>query len=116
GISVFDRDYKPIRLTQAGLIYKKSLEDIEKLKEETLLKIDEINKLKIGEISVGSTDYQTYYFLSKVLKDFNDAYPGIRINLVEAKTEQLNNFALNGICDFAITYETDKKDLKSINL
>ena len=31
GISVFDRDYKPIRLTQAGLIYKKSLEDIEKL-------------------------------------------------------------------------------------
>lgn len=116
GISVFDRDYKPIRLTQAGLIYKKSLEDIEKLKEDTLLKIDEINKLKIGEISLGSTDYQTYYFLSKVLKDFNDAYPGIKINLVEAKTEQLNNFALNGICDFAITYETDKKDLQSINL
>ncbi|MFQ7348992.1 MAG: LysR family transcriptional regulator [Anaerococcus vaginalis] len=117
GVEIFNRDFKPIKLTEAGIIYKKSLEDIEKLKENTLLKIEEINKLKIGELSIGSTDYQTYFFLSKVLKDFNEDYPGIKINLVEAKTNQLNTFALNGICDFSITYETDRfDDLESINL
>lgn len=117
GVEIFNRDFKPIKLTEAGIIYKKSLEDIEKLKENTLLKIEEINKLKIGELSIGSTDYQTYFFLSKVLKDFNEDYLGIKINLVEAKTNQLNTFALNGICDFSITYETDRfDDLESINL
>ncbi|NVF11899.1 LysR family transcriptional regulator [Anaerococcus sp. AGMB00486] len=117
GIEIFNRDYKPIRLTEAGEIYKKYLEEIEKLKEDTLLKIEEVNKLKIGNIKVGSTDYQSYYFLSKVLKDFNENYPGIRVNLVEAKTSDLNNLALNGECDFAITYETNEyEDLKSINL
>lgn len=117
GVEIFNRDFKPIKLTEAGIIYKKSLEDIEKLKEDTFLKIEEINKLKIGELSIGSTDYQTYFFLTKVLKDFNEDYPGIKIKLIEAKTDQLNRFALNGICDFAITYETDKyEDLESINL
>lgn len=117
GVEIFNRDFKPIKLTEAGIIYKKSLEDIEKLKENTLLKIEEIYKLKIGELTIGSTDYQTYFFLSKVLKDFNEDYPGIKINLVEAKTNQLNTFALNGICDFSITYETDRfDDLESINL
>lgn len=117
GVEIFNRDFKPIKLTEAGIIYKKSLEDIEKLKEKTLLKIEEINKLKIGELSIGSTDYQTYFFLSKVLKDFNEDYPGIKINLLEAKTNQLNTFALNGLCDFSITYETDRfDDLESINL
>ena len=117
GVKIFNRDFKPMKLTEAGLIYKKSLEDIEKLKESTLLKIEEINKLKIGELSIGSTDYQTYFFLSKILNEFNKDYPGIKIKLVEAKTDQLNRFARNGICDFAITYETDKyDDLESINL
>lgn len=117
GVKIFNRDFKPMKLTEAGLIYKKSLEDIEKLRENTLLKIEEINTLKIGELSIGSTDYQTYFFLSKVLNEFNNDYPGIKIKLVEAKTDQLNRFARNGICDFAITYETDKyDDLESINL
>ncbi|MDU2829766.1 MAG: LysR family transcriptional regulator [Anaerococcus sp.] len=117
GVEIFNRDFKPIKLTEAGEIYKKSLEDIEKLKEDTLLKIEEINKLKSGEITVGATDYQTYFFLSKILKDFHNDYPGIKINLVEDKTNQLNIFALNGICDFSITYETDRfDDLESINL
>lgn len=117
GVEIFNRDFKPIKLTEAGKIYKKSLEDMEKLKEDTLLKIEEINKLKSGEITVGATDYQTYFFLSKILKDFHNDYPGIKINLVEDKTNQLNIFALNGICDFSITYETDRfDDLESINL
>lgn len=117
GVKIFNRDFKPMKLTEAGLIYKKSLEDIEKLRENTLLKIEEINTLKIGELSIGSTDYQTYFFLSKVLNEFNKDYPGIKIKLIEAKTDQLNRFARNGICDFAITYETDKYDeLESINL
>ena len=66
GAEILNRDFKPIKLTEAGEIYKKSLEDMEKLKEDTLLKIEEINKLKSGEITVGATDYQTYFFLSKI--------------------------------------------------
>lgn len=117
GVDIFNREFKPIRLTAAGEIYLKSLEDIEKLKEDTLLKIEDINKLRVGNIKVGSTDYQTYYFLSKVLKKFNLEYPGIKVDLIEAKTNELNNLAQEGECDFSITYETSNyDDLKSINL
>lgn len=117
GIDIFDRDYTPLRLTEAGEIYYQSLEDIHNIAEYTRMQIEDLNNLKIGEVNVGSTDYQSYYFLSKVIKKFKDQYPGIDIKLFEGKTAQLNSYAQRGDCDFSITYEiTNVSDLTNIKL
>lgn len=105
GVKIFNRDYFPMKLTLAGEIYYRSLEEIMKIEQSTLLEIEELNNLNRGEIVVGVTDYLAYYLLSRVLKEFNDKYPGIDIKLFEGKTRDINLAALDGSCDFSITYE-----------
>lgn len=117
GIKIFDRDLSPLRLTEAGEIYFSSLEEIKSIEEETLKRIEDLNNMKRGEVIIGATDYLTYYFLSKVLREFNHKYPGISIKLLEGKTSGLNQSAQAGECDFAISYDISNIDeLTNINL
>lgn len=105
GVNIFDRDFSPIRLTEAGEIYFTSLIEIATIEEDAINQIHELTNLKKGKVIVGSTDYISYYILSKVIKDFNNKYPGIDIILYEAKTDELDQAALDGECDFSITYD-----------
>lgn len=117
GVDIFDRSKKPLSLTDAGVFYKNSLEEIDLIKEETREKIEALSKLQIGKINIGSTDYQTYYFLSDALRVFDKKFPGIKVNLIEEKTDDLNKLALEGACDFVITYETSSyEDLEYVEL
>lgn len=117
GIEIIDRDYSPLRLTEAGEIFYESLEEIASIEEEALNQIEELNKLQKGEIVVGCTDYLEYSLLSKVLKGFNKTYPGIAIKLLEGKTSELNQAALVGKCDFSISYAASpKNELTNIKL
>ena len=46
GVEIIKRDVSPIKLTDAGKVYFKSLEEIKAIEEETLDKIEDINNLK----------------------------------------------------------------------
>ncbi|MDD7306058.1 MAG: LysR family transcriptional regulator [Peptoniphilaceae bacterium] len=109
GIEIFDRNFSPLRLTQAGDIFYRSLADIVAIEKETLQQIEDLNNLKRGEVVIGSTDYLSYSLLSKVLKKFNEKYPGIDIRLLEGKTSDINQAALEGKCDFSLSYKADQK-------
>lgn len=110
GIEIFDRDLSPLRLTDAGEIFYASLEEIMEIEEETISQIEDLNNLRRGEVIVGATDYLSYYLLSGVIKKFNDKYPGIKIDLLEGKTSELDNAALSGNCDFSISYSASNLD------
>lgn len=117
GVEIFDRKVSPLRLTEAGEIYYESLVDIITIEEDVLKQIEELNNLKRGHLIIGSTDYLNYCLLSKVLKEFNEKYPGISIKLLEGKTSDLNMAALKGECDFSITYASaNNKGLTDITL
>lgn len=117
GIEIFDRKFTPLRLTEAGEIYFRSLADIVAIEEDTLKQIEDLNNLKRGEVVIGSTYYLTYSLLSNVLRDFNEKYPGIKIRLLEGKTSNLNQAALEGKCDFALSYDVaNEPELTGIRL
>ncbi|MDD7463201.1 MAG: LysR family transcriptional regulator [Peptoniphilaceae bacterium] len=117
GIEIFDRSFSPIKLTEAGKIYLRSLTDIMAIEEDTLKQIEDLNNLKRGEVIIGSTDYLSYSLLSKVLKRFNEKYPGIDIRLLEGKTADLNQAALEGKCDFCLSYAVaERPELTDIRL
>ena len=117
GIEIFDRDFSPLKLTEAGAIFYKSLLDIMAIEEDAKNQIADINNLKRGQIVIGATDYLSYYLLSKVLRKFNLAHPGIDIKLLEGKTRDLNIAAFEGECDFSISYDqASKLELTNIRL
>lgn len=118
GVDILERGVNPCRLTDAGELYYESLKNIMTIEEDTINRIEDINNLRKGEVTIGSTEYLSYYILSNVLPKFNKLYPGININLVEDRTDKLDDSVLEGKSDFSITFKTSnsKKELTNIKL
>ena len=102
GVPIFERNTKPIKLTDAGQIYFQTEQKICRLRRQIKNQIDDLFALKTGHLSIGSSNYRSMYLLTSVLPVFKHRYPGIGISLEEGITEELEDRALNGITDFSI--------------
>jgi DNA-binding transcriptional LysR family regulator len=102
GTAILDRNAQPIKLTGAGEIFFQTEKDIQLLRKQRANQINDLFGLKRGHLTIGSSHYRSMYLLTKVLPVFKQRYPGIRINLEEGITEQLEECAVNGTTDFSI--------------
>lgn len=104
GIELFERGLHPLRLTEAGKVFMQSLEKIEIIKNKTIDLIQEMNDLKRGSLTIGTSYYRTYCFLSPIIKKYMEMYPGINIKLIEENTATLEFLAQQGKTDFSFGY------------
>ena len=104
GIELFERDFHPLRLTEAGKVFMQSLEKIEIIKNKTIDIIQEMNNLERGSLTIGTSYYRTYYFLPPIIKKYMKMYPGINIKLIEENTATLESLAQQGKTDFSFGY------------
>ena len=102
GVEIFEREAKPIRLTEAGEIYLQTEMKIHQLRKQGEKQIEDLFKLKRGHLTIGSSHYRSMHLLTRVLPVFKHRYPGISINLEEGITEKLEECAVSGITDFSI--------------
>ncbi|WP_110956089.1 LysR family transcriptional regulator [Anaerosinus massiliensis] len=102
GAELFDRTTKPVTLTYAGKIYMDAEQKIQQINQSRQQQIDDIDLLKKGHVTIGSSHYRSSYFLDKVIPVVKQKYPGIEISLEEGTTKQLEEYSLNGVTDFSI--------------
>ena len=67
GLSLFNRDKKPLELTEAGKIYIQKIEQIQHLEEELSAQLNDLTDLKTGSLKIGGTHYFNAYILPPVL-------------------------------------------------
>lgn len=84
GMPLFDREKKPLELTDAGEIYIEKLNQMQALEDELEMRLNDLSQLKIGRIHLGGTHYLNSYILPPVLAAFQEKYPGIQLSLSEA--------------------------------
>ncbi|SJZ48395.1 LysR family transcriptional regulator [Garciella nitratireducens] len=104
GIELFERDFRPLRLTESGKVFMESLEKIKMIEKNTVDVIQEMNNLKRGSLTIGTSYYRTYYFLPPIIKRYMKRYPGIDIKLIEENTAILESLAQKGETDFSFGY------------
>jgi DNA-binding transcriptional LysR family regulator len=102
GIELFDHKLHPIKLTDAGEIYLQTEEKIAALKENRIQLLDDIDIMRRGRITIGSTYFRSTFMLALVLPKFKKKYPGIYIKLEEGTTEELEEKTFNGVVNFSI--------------
>ncbi len=102
GAPIFQRNTKPLKLTDAGKIYFQTEQQICQLRRQRKNQIDDLFALKKGHLSIGSSNYRSMYLLTSILPVFKQRYPGISISLEEGITEELEDRAVSGITDFSI--------------
>lgn len=89
GMPLFNRDKKPLTLTEAGKLYIKKIEEIQHLEEELTMQLNDLTDLKTGTLRIGGTHYFNAYILPPVLAAYKHRFPGINLQLIETGSWEL---------------------------
>lgn len=107
GVTLFDRAATPMKLTYAGELYQKYVEESirrEKVLMETLKEIQENER---GEIRIGVPSFRGTFILPDILPLFHQKYPKVRVSLTEGFSSFLFNELMNENIQCCISNPTD---------
>lgn len=102
GFPLFDRTSKPIRMTEAGMEYIRTTEEImhsEKIFENY---VDAYNNLQTGSLTLGGNQLLSSLVLPKYISEFVRMYPGVSLHLVDDNSVVLENMILSGQLDLVV--------------
>lgn len=99
GMPLFNRDKKPLELTEAGILYIRKIQQIQHLEEELTEQLHDLTNLKTGHLKIGGTHYFNSYILPPILAEFKHRFPGIILELAEAGSWELLNMLKENIID-----------------
>ncbi len=102
GTPIFDRSGREIRLTDIGQKYIAAFEEIKSIEKNLKDEIDDLQKLKKGSITIGSTIFVSSNILPFILKDFQNAFPKITINILVENSATLKKLLEKGSIDFIV--------------
>ncbi len=105
GVRLFERGTHPLKLTQAGTVYVETAEQMERMESEMKNRLNELEHLGRGTLTLGSTPFRMAYLLPRSIAEFQKLYPGIQVNIVEEDTRELANLLRRGILDLYISNE-----------
>jgi DNA-binding transcriptional LysR family regulator len=81
GGKLFDRDFKAVRLTQAGTTLRRYAEEMLALRTEALDAIGQIKENPRGNLRIGTNDATCLYVLPNALAGFRRRYPQVQVNI-----------------------------------
>ena len=101
-VQLFDRSTNPIKLTEAGKLYKKYLEQNQQLYTTFTTELDVINDQRIYSLNIGLPTWRGTTLLPDILPTFIREYPNVRIHLHEHPVKELYTLLEKGVADFCI--------------
>lgn len=102
GMPLFDRSTSPIRLTPIGQAYYDAAKKIQATERELENRVSEINELKTGTLTIGTTPFRGSCLLPKSLAAFCREFPGVKLDVVTTNVETLQSLLLSGEIDICI--------------
>lgn len=102
GTPLFDRSSKPIRLTEAGQSYIQATEQIREIEQSFQEYLQALHNLESGSLRIGSNQLLSSLVLPKHIAHFMQAYPKIRLTLIDANSTSLENAISTGELDLVI--------------
>lgn len=88
GSPLFERT-NPIRLTDCGREYIRSVERIMDIQAGFSDYLSDLHELQAGSLSVGASNFFSSFILPPIITKYIQRYPQVKVNLVEANTPQL---------------------------
>ena len=88
-IKLFDRLGKKIYLTEQGEVFKTYAEQIINIVQAAKEHLHNTEDLSYGTLSLGASNFVGVYLLTKILKEFNDNYPNIQVDMKVTSSQQL---------------------------
>lgn len=110
GMPLFNRDKKPLELTEAGKLYVEKIQQIQHLENELSQQLNDLTSLQTGNLRVGGSHYFNSYILPPVIADFKKKWPGINLLLTEAGSYELLDMLKEDLIDLTFNCTPDSHD------
>jgi DNA-binding transcriptional LysR family regulator len=102
GVLLIDRSTRQLRLTPVGReFYFKTRRTLDEL-DAAVMGVRELAERATGEVTLGAVPTATYYFLPRVIEDFNGRYPNIRIRILDLSANDVLEAVKRGQAEFGI--------------
>lgn len=113
GVKLFIRHNNKTSLTRAGELFVEDAHKVLLLSAQIKKKMEDIQQNNDGRITFGISQYNGQIYFSKILLEFKNRYPNIKLNVVEDFSSNLERELLSGNLDFAMfTLPICSDDLK----
>lgn len=103
GMPIFNRKTNPISLTDFGVEYIHSIEQVQEMQERLQSIANEIREVRRGRLSVGASNLSITSFISKALGQYKKEYPSIELQLFDTSTSHSLELLSNGKVDIVFT-------------
>ncbi|WP_299200430.1 LysR family transcriptional regulator [uncultured Amphritea sp.] len=113
GASLFDRDYRGVRLTESGQLFRAHAESIMRQVEQAKLDIRQSEQEPAGRLVLGMTQPIGNVVSVPLLKLVEQRYPKIELDLFAGLSYSLSAQLLSGEIDLAIS-SPDGSDMKQL--
>lgn len=104
GVRLFDRTTRTVNLTAAGTEFAGRARTLLDELEATLLSMADVAATRSGEVTIACVPSAVYYFLPNVIRRYHDAYPRIRIRLIEESAATVLTAVTRGEADFGLNF------------
>lgn len=102
GSQLFLRNPRSIKLTDAGGLLFKHIEQAYNFIKAGESKIYEMQNMSFGEIRIGVSDTVCKYHVIPHIESFNRLYPKIKIRVINRTSSQIISILKNGLVDFGV--------------
>jgi DNA-binding transcriptional LysR family regulator len=102
GQTLFERDGKQLRLTNAGRLLQERTRQILDLVEQTRHEVTGLKEFQRGQLTIGANETTCLYVLPSVLQAFCERFPGIEMRLMVRKSAEVATLVAEGAVDFGL--------------
>ncbi|MBM7643523.1 DNA-binding transcriptional LysR family regulator [Streptococcus loxodontisalivarius] len=112
GLQLFIRSKPKIKLSQDGIFFKPFAQNVVDSQNEMFTAISNRLQTNIKEITIGTNVLNlSFYGLLTRIRQLEDKYPNLQVNLIEKNLDSLESDFRNGKIDFLFVYEENPLSL-----
>src|SRR5438105_2740317 len=114
GVALFDHGAKAVRLTEAGKVFLTEARAVVQRADEAVQMVKAVASGQSGEIHVGYAPSLTVEILPRALKLFQEANPGVRVQLHDLSTQEMLRGLRDGRLNVALLIQLSAEVLTGL--
>ncbi|MBL8320033.1 MAG: LysR family transcriptional regulator [Burkholderiaceae bacterium] len=104
GVRLLERSTRRVSLTTVGRDFARKVSQLLDELDGTLLGLRGIAPTRLGEVTVACVPSTVYYHLSTVIRRYREAYPKIRVRVLDASANDALAAVVRGEADFGLNF------------
>jgi DNA-binding transcriptional LysR family regulator len=103
-VKLFERTTRKVSLTTVGLAFLPQVERMLDDLDIALMSISEVASTRMGSVTIACVPSAAYYFMPQVISAFHQAYPKIKVKVLDASANEVNSAVASGDADFGVSF------------